>query len=180
MAKLIIGFAGEMASGKTHSARYLMEKYGAAGCRFSTAMRDVLKRLYIPESRYSNQAVSLALRQAFGDGVWANVVAQDAKKIETSIVVIDGIRRPADIEPFRDDPNFLLVYIKADFEKRFERISKRGENADDIGKTREQFLDDQKLEAEQQIRLLEPLAKVVIENNGSVEELNQALDKLVA
>ena len=141
--------------------------------------RSVLGRLYLPESRYNNQAVSLALRQAFGENLWAEVVAKDVAKLETPLVVIDGIRRLADLEPFKTNPNFTFVYLKTDLEKRFERITRRGENADDTGKTWEQFQSDQKLEAELEITKLEPLARVVIDNNGTLEELHTTLDQLV-
>ncbi len=180
MAERIIGLAGEIASGKTTAAKYLMEKHGARGARFSTAMRDVLGRLYLPESRYNNQAVSLALRQAFGENLWAEVVAKDVAKLEAPLVVIDGIRRPADIEPFKNNPNFTLVYIKTALETRFRRIIRRGENEDDTGKTWEQFQQDQQLEAELQIRELEPLATVVIDNTGSLAEFHAALDHLLS
>ena len=179
MVKQIIGFTGEIAAGKTTSTRYLIEKHGGVGCRFSTPMRDVVARLYLAEKRENLQAVSLALRQSFGESFWSGVVAQDAQKIDAPLVAIDGIRRLADLEPFQNNPNFTLVYLKADLAKRFERITVRGENADDAGKTWAQFQAEQNWEAEREIRALEPRAQVVIDNNGSRAELDARLDQLI-
>jgi len=58
MKKIILGFAGEIASGKGTAAKYLAEKYGSGYFRFSTILRDVLKRLYLDESRENAQKIS--------------------------------------------------------------------------------------------------------------------------
>lgn len=178
--RLIIGFAGEIVSGKTTCAKYLIEKHAASGFRFSTPMRDVARRLHLPESREVLQTISLAMRSTFGENFWSGVAAQDIGQIKSSLVVIDGVRRLADIETFKNDSRFVLVYIKADVDIRYQRIVKRGENVDDVGKTIEEFKREQEYEAEQQIRSLEPLAEVVIDNGGSLEELHAKLDGLLS
>jgi len=179
MARLIIGFAGELASGKTYSAKYLIEKHGADSCRFSSSLRDVTKRLYLPEDRETLAKLSLILRQGFGEEVLAEVIFNDTKNAKADLVVIDGVRREQDIKHLRSLPNFKFVYIEADPKIRFERLNKRGENADDKSKTWEQFLADHKLETEQSIPPLKKFASEVIDNNGSAEELQSKLDRLV-
>ena len=179
MARLIIGFAGKIAAGKTHSSKYLINKYQADSCRFSSSLRDVAKRLYFPEDRETLARLSLILRQAFGEEVLAEVIFNDAKNAKADLVVIDGVRRQEDIKHLRSLPNFKFVYIEADSKIRFERLNKRGENIDDKSKTWEQFLADHKLETEQSIPPLKKLASEVIDNNGPVAELESKLDSLV-
>lgn len=179
MPKLIIGLAGEIASGKSYSTKYLVEKHGAESCRFSTSLRDILKRLYISESRETLSTLSRVLREGFGEEALAEVIFNDAKNATAQLVVIDGVRREQDIKHLRLLPNFKFVYVEATPENRYARLSKRGENADDNTKTWEQFLADHQLETERAIQSLKPLATVVIENNGSVAELNLQLDRLV-
>lgn len=179
MNKIIIGLAGEIASGKTHSSKYFIKKYQAVSYRFSTPLRDILDRMYIPESRESLTKLSTALRQVFGEEVLANIIYNDVKSSQAPLMVIDGVRRLDDIKHLRELPEFKFVYIETDQRKRFERITSRGENADDNAKTWEQFLADHQLETELQIPSLKQQADVVIDNNGTTEELHQKLDELV-
>jgi dephospho-CoA kinase len=65
-------------------------------------------------------------------------------------------------------------------EKRFERITKRGENADDAGKTFSEFKKDQEQEAELQIRVLKAGADFIIDNNGTPEALYAQIDFILS
>jgi dephospho-CoA kinase len=171
MAKLILGITGEMASGKTFSTKYLAEKYEAESFRFSTPLREVLARLYIKETRENIAKITLFLLKEFGDDLLSQIIAKDAANAKTDLVVIDGIRRLPDIAALEKLPEFKLVYLEVDPEIRYQRLSVRGENADDTGKTWDQFQKDQMLGTETQIRSLKDHAAVVINNNGSPEEL---------
>lgn len=179
MKKIILGFAGEIASGKGTATKYAVEKYDAASGRFSTMLRDVLNRLYIEESRENLQKISSALRQTFGDDLMAKVIFGDAESNTNSILVIDGVRRLPDIEYLRKLPEFKLVYIETDMQKRFERIKKRGENADDNTKTFEEFQKDHEGEAELRVKDLKNHADYVVENDGTFEELYAQIDKII-
>jgi len=177
--KIILGIAGEMASGKGTVAKYLTEKHSAVGLRFSTVLRDVLDRLGIEQSRENMQMVSTSLRQSFGDDLLAKVMKGDALKTEAELIVIDGVRREPDIKYLRELPEFKLVYIEADMEKRHERIVKRGENTDDINKTFEEFKKDHEREAEVRIKDLKAKADFVIDNNGFFEEFYRQIDEII-
>jgi dephospho-CoA kinase len=180
MAKLILGFTGEIASGKGTASKYVMEKYGAPSYRFSTMLRDVLKRLYLEPSRENMQNISTVLRQNFGEDLMAKVIFHDAKDSTDEIVVIDGIRRLADITYLKELPSFKLVYVEANLEKRYERITKRGENPDDNSKTIEQFKKDHEAETELQITGLKEYANYVIDNNEGLEFLYNQVDKIIS
>jgi len=103
----------------------------------------------------------------------------DAEGDAHDIVIIDGVRRLADIVYLRELPHFKLVYVEADMEIRYERIVKRGENSDDAKKTFEEFKKDHEDESEDQIRELKNYADYVINNDGTYEELHMQVDKII-
>ncbi|MCX6781886.1 MAG: AAA family ATPase [Candidatus Magasanikbacteria bacterium] len=177
--KIVFGFTGLIASGKGTAAGYLKTKYGAAPYRFSTMLRDLCDRLYLEQSRDNMQTMSTAIRSHFGEETLSKVMAEDVKNDVSKIVCIDGIRRPGDVKYLRQIPGFVLINIFADMEKRFDRITKRGENTDDTKKTIEQFKLDHQKEAELQIADIAKEANEKIDNNGTIEELYSQLDKLV-
>jgi len=179
MAKLILGFTGEMVSGKGTAAKYVCEKYGSNSHRFSTILRDILNRVYLEHSRENMQKLSSALRSTFGEDVMAKSISLDVQNDEGEIVVIDGIRRSPDIKYLQDLPNFKLVYIDADIEIKHKRLLERNENPDDATKTLEQFKEDHKGEAETQIRGLKEHSQYIVDNNGSLDDFYVQIDKII-
>lgn len=177
--KIILGFTGQIASGKGTACKYLTKKYNASSHRFSTALRDLCDRLYLEKSRDNLQTMSTAIRKYFGDDMLSRVMAEDAAHDTNKIICIDGIRRPGDVKNLREISGFILVHIFADMDKRYERIVKRGENVDDTTKTFEEFKTDHLKEAEVQIVDIAKEADVTIDNNGTLKELYAQLDKLV-
>lgn len=177
--KKIFGFVGQMASGKGTACQYLHERHGAATIRYSTMLRDVLTRLYLPQTRDNLIRVSEALRGAFGDNLMAEVVRQEIKDHVASVVCIDGIRRPQDIEILRQLPGFTLVHITAAMETRYERIQARNENADDRSKTFDMFVAEHERSTEQTIGEVAASADIEIDNNGAHAALIAQLDALI-
>ena len=176
---MILGLAGEMASGKGTVAQYLMEKNHSSSHRFSTMLRDVLTRLHLEHSRENLQHLSTMVRKTYGEDTLARVMAEDVKKDNAEIIVVDGVRRMDDIVYLRELEGFKLVYIDADIRKRYERIIARNENIDDHGKTFEQFELECQDESEVQIAILKNHADVVIDNNGDVDALHTQIDALL-
>ena len=179
MSKIIIGLAGEMACGKGTVAKHLVEKHNASSYRFSTMLRDVVDRLYIEQTRENVSKMSTVLRQNFGEDLFAKVMANDVTKDKNEVIVIDGIRRMADIAYLKEIPEFKLIYMEADVKKCYERIIQRGENTDDKNKTFEEFLAEHKLETETQIKDLKEYASEVIDNNENYDHLYEQIDKIV-
>ncbi|EKE21818.1 MAG: hypothetical protein ACD_7C00122G0002 [uncultured bacterium] len=179
MAKIILGLAGEIASGKGTVVKYLAENHGASTRRFSTILRDVMDRLYIEHSRETLQQTSSMLRNAYGENILAKVMDKDTRDDENPIIVIDGIRRIADIEFLKENPDFKMVFIDVSLEKRYERIIQREENSDDKVKTFEEFKFDAQREAELTIGELKDIADVILDNNGTPEELERQIEELL-
>ena len=126
MKKIIIGITGEMASGKGAVAQFLIEKYKAKRYRFSDALRNILDDLALPQTRANMTRLSSELRQAFGENLLAEVIRRKVvQDIDFSLIVIDGIRRSSDVEFFQELSGFVLWYVEAPLELRYERLVKR-------------------------------------------------------
>ncbi len=169
-----------MASGKGEAAKYLVEKHGATSFRFSTMLRDALKRFHVPETRDNLVKMSELVRAGFGENILAKTMAEDIKKSTDKIIVVDGIRRLADIQFLKELPEFVMVAVTADAKIRYERLKDRNENSDDAIKTYEQFLLDQEKSTEVTIAPVMRLAQREVANNDSREEFYLQLDELVA
>lgn len=177
--KLILGFVGEISSGKGTACNYVIEKHHAGYHRFSTILRDVLDRLFVEQSRANLQNVSTALRQVFGDDLMAKVMASEVDADPAQLVCVDGIRRPADIIELKKMEHFHIIHITADAKMRYERLTGRQENSDDQKKTYEQFLQDQLAESERMITQVSESSDFKIDNSGTKEDLYRQLDAII-
>jgi dephospho-CoA kinase len=179
MAKLILGLAGEMGSGKGTVAKHVTLEHKGSAHRFSTLLRDVLDRIYIDQSRDNLQKLSTMLRKNFGEDLLSKSMYHDTHKDEHEIVIVDGVRRMSDIEYLSQVPYFKLVYIDSDVQTRYERVTKRGENPDDAKKTFEEFNRDNEDESESQIRELKNYANYVVDNNGTFADLYKQIENII-
>ena len=168
-----------MAAGKGTAAKYLEEKYHARVYRFSTMLFDLLKRIYVEPNRDNLIKMSEIIRGAFGEDTMAKVMAQDAANDKNNLIVVEGIRRMADIEHLTKLPNFILVEIFADLDKRHQRLIKRREKPDDATTTLEQFKKDHQRSTEMTIPEVAGHAAERLDNNGSLEDLYKKMNDLI-
>lgn len=168
-----------MASGKGTAAHYLREKYGADTFRFSTMLRDVLNRFHIAETRDNIIKLSEIIRGTFGEDTMARTMALDAETSANHMIIVEGVRREADIAYLSKLPNFVLVEIFAEPKLRHQRLNLRRENPDDATKTFEQFMADHERSTELSILPVAAKATERIDNNGTREQLREQLDVLV-
>ncbi len=179
MQKIILGISGEIASGKDTVGKYIAKQYNASSIRFSQPLRDILDRLYFDQNRENMAKLSLYVRKAFGEDIFSRVILTEAKKSESTLVVVDGIRRYSDIVHLENETHFYLVYVETSAEARYKRLIQRRQNTDDMMKTEVQFEKDALLETEKQIRDLKERADFVINNDGTLEELYAQVDQIV-
>ena len=178
--KKIIVFTGQVASGKGTAAAFFVQKYGAKVFRFSTMLRDILDRLYLTQSRENMQDISMNLRGRFGQDLMAKVIAHDVERADAKLVIVDGARRPEDIEHLKRLDGFTLIAVSARPEVRFERMHTREENPDDHSKTWEEFLKEEGAETEVLIPRLMNEADFTVDNNGDRESLEKQLEEIYA
>ncbi len=177
--KIILGIIGKNSSGKTTATEYLKNKYNAVSFRFSDALKDVLIRLHLENSRANFQNISTILRQNFSEDILAKIIAEDVKNCSAEIIITEGVRRPADIIYLTQIPNFHLLAIKTDQKIRYQRTKNRTEKTDDQQKTWEEFLAEDGQETEQKIDEIAQQAEFQVDNNDTLEKLYKQLDELI-
>ncbi len=178
MAKIILGVAGEIGAGKDTVTSYITETHGAKYYRYSGILKDILKRLHLPYDRISLANLAEALRAYFGENVLSRTLVADAEgDADAEIIVFDGIRKVAELEFLKTFPHFKFIFVDAEMKVRYDRLVKRGEKSDDVGKTMGQFMKDHEHAADNVILKLREYADVVIDNNGTLEDLYAQIDK---
>lgn len=177
--KIVIGFVGKICSGKGVAAAYLQKKYRADSAMFSTSMRDILDRLYLPQSRENLQKISLLLRDNFGSDIFSKTMVSDIAKGKKQFVVIDGFRRVEDVLSFRSLPSFTLIHMTAPEKVRYERLRARKQNPGDAKVTWEQFRIQDNAETEKTIAKAAKQADIHIDNSLSLKDLYKKLDEVV-
>jgi dephospho-CoA kinase len=181
MPTLILGLTGLAGCGKGTIAAYLQKRYGAELFKFSTYLSRVLDVMALEHSRDNMIRLSETLRQTFGDNALSHAVARDALASSSQIVVVDGIRRMTDIEgPLASLEAFRLTAVVADPRTRYQRLTSRTEKTDEHGMTWDAFLAQEQRPTEITIPETMAEATLTIENNGTAEELEQTLDKLMS
>lgn len=177
--KIIIGLVGKIASGKGTVAEHIEKNHGAVTYRFSTILRDILGRIHKEINRGNMQALSTTLRENFGEDLLASVIAEDVKKDESKVVIVDGVRRLADIKYLQEMENFILVSVDAKPEIRYERLIQRTENAGDTSKTYEEFLADEKKEADAEIPVVMEKSHKILNNDQDFDNLYTQIDEIL-
>lgn len=177
--KIIIGLAGEIASGKGAVVDYLVKKYGASSYRYSIILRDILDRVYQGQTRENLTNLSDWLRKNFGQDILSKVMADDITNDKNKLIVFDGIRRVPELNIFKKIPGFILIRIVGDSKIRYKRFIKRNENPGDNKKTYQQFLKDLKSVSDYEIPEVMKQADWEINNDGSLENLYKQVDQIV-
>ena len=177
--KVIIALVGRICAGKGTVSDHLAEKYNAAVLSFSNPMREILRILHQDVTRENLQKLSLAIRTGFGEDVFSKAVKGIAETQTEHIVVLDPIRRSADIAAF-PRKSIVMVAVTRDDEGRYQSMLSRNREKNDSAVTKEQFAVLDNAETEIYINDLVAQADYVLENNGTIEELLAKTDNLLA
>ncbi|TAK96591.1 hypothetical protein EPO05_01455 [Patescibacteria group bacterium] len=179
MAKIILGIAGEIASGKGAVCQHIVDIHQGSIHKFSAPLRELLRRLYLEETRKNMGDLSGMLRKKYGQDILAKVMFNDIQHDEHEVIAIDGLRMVSDVKYLKELPEFKLVFIDVDIRTRYERLVKRRENADDENKTYDEFAQDHQMETELQIQDLKNYADSVVSNDGDFQHLYAQIDQII-
>jgi dCMP deaminase len=177
---MIIGLTGRNASGKTEVADYLKSR-GFEYHSLSDEIRAEIRRRGKEITREILIVVGNELRSAFGPGVLAERILQRLGQDRN--FVVDSIRNPAEVEVLRRRLDFKLLAVQAAQPVRFERSRSRGREG--AAQTLEQFVTEEERElasgdpAAQQLIATQKLADILLDNDGSIQELHGRLEKLL-
>lgn len=178
---LIIGLVGEKGSGKQTFVNFLKEilpDKTIRQVRFSDILAQTLLIWDLPITRFNLQKLAIMMNATFGQTALANAAKFSIEGDLANVIIFDGIRRAQEAKLVNVMKNHLLIYITADQNLRYQRLKKRSEKVGEVGLTFEQFLEEEKSKAEEQISILGKKADLKIENNGSLEEFKDKTKKL--
>ncbi|MBI5404896.1 MAG: hypothetical protein HY976_01590 [Candidatus Kerfeldbacteria bacterium] len=176
---LILGIVGEKSSGKSIVFEYLATKRGIFSGRTSAVLEDILRRLHLDvSSRPNNAKLAEALRHTFGQDILPQAVLADAAGRRARVIVVEGIRRLAELAPLRRLPNFRLLYVTAPIEVRWHRAQSRTQKkrSDDQVTLAQYRRIEQTLITEKEVPRLGRLADVRINNTGTKRQLFSDVD----
>ena len=176
--KRVIGLVGGIGAGKGVITDYLVEEYHASSYRFSDVLKSILEALVLEDTRENLQALGVALRNAFGDNVLVGAIRKSIEEDNCRIVVVDGVRYPAEAEMVKSFFGGILVYVDAPPEVRHKRCLLRGTRGEH-GISFEEFMENDCKKTEKNIRELGANADFVLQNDGTIEELHEKVDGIV-
>lgn len=184
MPKTTIGLVGPIASGKGTVIDFLKEK-GFKAYSTSDVLKDEVSARGLEVSRTNCNKVSNELRESLGADILAVRTSEIIDREGYGNIVVDAIRNPKEIEFLRQKYNVRIIGVVAEQRRRYDFFVQRGTYTDEI-KTWEQFkeLDDRELAQagvhKQQIKASLDLADIVIENNGSIEDLRRKIEDFLS
>ncbi len=176
---IIIGVTGHPASGKDTIADYLASQ-GFFKISGGDILREEMQKLGIPIDRSHIHEFVNEMRKERGNGYLAEEMI---KKIKGNAVV-SGIRNSEEIRIFREKFGnaFKLIAVQTPIEARYVRAKERGRIGDAISFERFKTEEEKEKAAESgshEVDNVMALADVIMNNDGSKEDLFQKIDTLV-
>ena len=170
--RLVIGIAGRIGAGKTSAAKYLNTRHGFQYLRYSQVLAEW--KAANPESKAQLQSVGWEV-MAGGMQTELNrrLIAQVTLEGDAAI---DGLRHIIDQESLSEafSSSFHLLYIDSGAEQRWKHVSGKGRYT-----SRDIFDAADSHPVEQQIESLRTKTDLVLRNEGSLRDLNTALDEAI-
>ncbi len=177
----VIGLVGEKGSGKQTFVNFLKEiapQLNIRQVRFSDILAQTLILWDIPLTRPNLQKLAIIMNESFGAQALANAAKFSIEGDKADVIILDGIRREAELKLVKGMKNNLVIYITASQKLRYQRLKTRSEKVGEVGLTFEQFLKEENSKAESEIPKLSKLSDIKIENNSSLEEFKSSILKL--
>jgi dephospho-CoA kinase len=170
----MIGLAGLPGAGKDTVAALLTELFGVPLFRLSVSDLLVEKKCK-PKGLEPTSERLLALGEAT-PASWFHEEARTLLATRTEAgVVLPSLRRAADQAFVRSFPYNVTIGLIADLHLRFERARLRNERPGDQQLSFETFAKRHDMPTEREVPALVQGADIILENNGSLKDLEAAL-----
>lgn len=173
----LIGLTGTNGAGKGEAAAFFKTR-GYAYISLSDILREELRERGLETTRDNLIQIGNELREKFGP----DVLARRTMARVTGPTVIDSIRNTREVAFFRTQKDFILLAFDAPIEVRFGRVADRGRN--ESAATLEEFRkkeDEERAggEAAQQLEACMAAADHRVWNDGTLEDLDRKLERLL-
>lgn len=102
----------------------------------TTSLGDIVRKLAGEQGHTTSDAIgnfATRMREEHGQGIFAEKLIEEMEFGEDTVLVIDGIRSPEEIEQLRETTNCecTVVYIRASRRVRYDRVVNRGREGED-------------------------------------------------
>ena len=178
----IIGITGTIGAGKGTIVEYLVENYGFTHYSVRNFLIQKAQKLNLPLNRDTYVAIANALRENHSPSYIIDELYKEAEK-NGNDAIIESIRTPGEVESLRTKENFALWAVDADPKIRYERITARKSETDQI--SFETFLLNEQREmtaedpTKQNLAACIRQADILLINNGDFDKLYQQIESAV-
>lgn len=176
---MIIGITGTLGAGKGTVVECLVKKHGFRHFSAREFLKMAVEKKGIPVNRDTLTQVANDLRDKHGSDFVARELYKEAEKRGEN-AIIESIRTVGEVEFLRAKKDFLLLAIDADPKIRYERISQRKSETDQI--SFERFLGNEQREMfssnpnKQNLSYCIEKADFKIMNDGTIQELEKKIE----
>lgn len=177
---MIIGIVGSIASGKDTVADYLKTK-GFESFSHSDALREIMRKEGIETTTQNMTDFGNNLRKTKGYGYLSELIVNQLNPDKNTIVT--SIRQVGEIEYYRTHcSDFVLIKLDAPINLRFERVIKRNRPGDIQSMNELKDIEAKQADGNKgaiNMNKCYEMADIVIENDGTFEELYKKVDQIV-
>ncbi len=179
---MLIGITGTNGAGKGAVVEYLVGMKGFSRYTARTVILEALRERHLPETRSTMREVANELRKEHGAAYVIERLYDMAK--DEGKAVIESVRTIGEAE-FLKAQHALLLAVDADRKLRYERVAnKQGQELAHMSFDDFCEIEDREMASSEPWDMnvfgVMQLADARIENNGSVEELHQAIDQALS
>ena len=173
-----VAFTGMPGSGKSVAVD-VARRMGLPVFRMGDVVWEEVRARGLGLAEGSVGRVANEMREQHGPGIWADRTLERIRKTDAPLVVIDGVRSPAEIDAFRAalGHDFHLVALHASQDTRLERLLAR-HREDDV-KDPEQFHGRDDRELAWGLGRAIALADAMIVNEGGIPDLEAQVEAVL-
>ena len=175
MAKIIIGLVGETGSGKDTVAHYLKRRYDVQLLRFSLPLKKTLNLFFNKSSKKDQAWLYSTFKKRFGEDVLHQGVRRYVEQHD-GLMCVNGMRMLKDLDFINSFTNSYIIYVTADQELRWKRVTSRGEKSDDRQSLEDFKAFESTTETEKNIPKIGAKADFTVKNDGTMDDLLWQVD----